>query len=85
MSSLTVYHQTNPDVPNKVLTHLEDIAATLAEVGVRFERWQASAPKSGRCCWRSRRASSPPSRARPAATAATAARRKLTFRRCCVF
>ena len=44
MSSLTVYHQSNPDVPNKVLTHLEDIAATLAEVGVRFERWQASAP-----------------------------------------
>ncbi|PYC22542.1 acireductone dioxygenase [Aquipseudomonas alcaligenes] len=44
MSSLTVYHQSNPDVPNKVLTHLEDIAATLAEVGVRFERWQASVP-----------------------------------------
>ena len=44
MSSLTVYHQSNPDVPNKVLTHAEDIAATLAEVGVRFERWQASAP-----------------------------------------
>lgn len=44
MSSLTVYHQSSPDVPNKVLTHVEDIAATLAEVGVRFERWQASAP-----------------------------------------
>ena len=42
MSSLTVYHQSNPDVPNKVLTHLEDIAATLAEVGVRFERWKAA-------------------------------------------
>src|SRR5690606_36022692 len=26
----------------KVLTHLEDIAATLTEVGVRFERWQAA-------------------------------------------
>lgn len=44
MSSLTVYHQSSPDVPNKVLTHVEDIAATLGEVGVRFERWQASAP-----------------------------------------
>ena len=44
MSSLSVYHQSSPDLPNKVLTHLEDIASTLAEVGVRFERWQASAP-----------------------------------------
>lgn len=44
MSSLTVYHHSTPDIPNKVLTHLEDIAATLAEQGVRFERWQASAP-----------------------------------------
>ncbi|MCW2270346.1 Acireductone dioxygenase [compost metagenome] len=44
MSSLTVYHQSTPDIPNKVLTHLEDIAATLAERGVRFERWQAQAP-----------------------------------------
>ncbi|MGH8380641.1 1,2-dihydroxy-3-keto-5-methylthiopentene dioxygenase [Pseudomonas sp.] len=44
MSSLTVYHQSTPDIPNKVLTHLEDIAATLAEQGVRFERWQASTP-----------------------------------------
>ncbi|MBD9425375.1 acireductone dioxygenase [Pseudomonas sp. PDM15] len=44
MSSLTVYHQSSPDVPNKVLTHLEDIASTLAAVGVHFERWQASAP-----------------------------------------
>ncbi|MGH8463303.1 MAG: 1,2-dihydroxy-3-keto-5-methylthiopentene dioxygenase [Pseudomonas sp.] len=44
MSSLTVYHQSTADIPNKVLTHLEDIAATLAEQGVRFERWQASVP-----------------------------------------
>lgn len=44
MSSLTVYHQSTADIPNKVLTHLEDIAATLAEQGVRFERWQASEP-----------------------------------------
>ncbi|MDE1164189.1 MAG: acireductone dioxygenase [Pseudomonas sp.] len=44
MSSLSVYHQSHPDLPNKVLTHLEDIASTLAEHGVQFERWQASAP-----------------------------------------
>lgn len=44
MSSLTVYHETSPDVPNKVLTHVDDIVSTLADVGVRFERWQASAP-----------------------------------------
>ncbi|WP_439888237.1 1,2-dihydroxy-3-keto-5-methylthiopentene dioxygenase [Pseudomonas sp. MBLB4123] len=44
MSSLSVYHESSPEQPNKVLTHLEDIASTLAEVGVRFERWQAVAP-----------------------------------------
>lgn len=44
MSSLTVYHQTSAQLPNKVLTHLEDIASTLADFGVRFERWQAAAP-----------------------------------------
>lgn len=44
MSSLSVYHQSSPDLPNKVLTHLEDIASTLAALGVRFERWQAVAP-----------------------------------------
>ncbi|MDD2046516.1 acireductone dioxygenase [Pseudomonas putida] len=43
MSSLSVYHLSTPDTPNKVLTHLEDIASTLAEHGVRFERWQAAA------------------------------------------
>ncbi|AYC33264.1 acireductone dioxygenase [Pseudomonas cavernae] len=46
MSSLTVYHESSPELPNKLLTHVEDIAATLAEVGVRFERWQAQAPIS---------------------------------------
>lgn len=44
MSSLSVYHESSPDLPNKVLTHLEDIANTLAAVGVRFERWQATTP-----------------------------------------
>jgi 1,2-dihydroxy-3-keto-5-methylthiopentene dioxygenase len=44
MSRLSVYHESTPSHPNKVLTHAEDIAATLSEVGVRFERWQANAP-----------------------------------------
>ncbi|EJM02299.1 hypothetical protein PMI18_02126 [Pseudomonas sp. GM102] len=43
MSSLSVYHVSSPEIPNKVLTHLEDIASTLAEQGVRFDRWQAAA------------------------------------------
>lgn len=42
MSSLSVYPVSSPDLPNKVLTHCEDIAATLAEHGVRFERWPAA-------------------------------------------
>lgn len=43
MSRLSVYHHANPELPNKVLTHAEDIAVTLAEVGVHFERWPATA------------------------------------------
>lgn len=42
MSILCVYHVSTPDTPNKVLTHADDIASTLAEQGVGFERWQAS-------------------------------------------
>ncbi len=44
MSILSVYQDTAPEQPLKVLTHMEDIAATLADVGVRLERWEASAP-----------------------------------------
>ena len=36
MSILSVFHPASPELPNKVLTHHEDIAATLAEQGVRF-------------------------------------------------
>ncbi|MEX0166701.1 acireductone dioxygenase [Pseudomonas brassicacearum] len=42
MSSLSVYHVSSPDIPNKVLTHFEDIAATLAEQGIHFARWEAA-------------------------------------------
>ncbi len=44
MSVLSVYQDTMPEQPLKVLTHVEDIAATLTEVGVRLERWEASQP-----------------------------------------
>ena len=44
MSSLSVYHISTPELPNKVLTHFDDIASTLAEQGVRFDRWQAATP-----------------------------------------
>ncbi|TRX75939.1 1,2-dihydroxy-3-keto-5-methylthiopentene dioxygenase [Pseudomonas mangiferae] len=44
MSCLSVYHESSPDLPDKVLTDAGDIAATLAEVGVRFERWEAATP-----------------------------------------
>lgn len=47
MSYVAVYHVATPDTPNKVLTHFEDIAATLAEHGVRFERWQPSPIEKG--------------------------------------
>jgi 1,2-dihydroxy-3-keto-5-methylthiopentene dioxygenase len=44
MSSLYVYHQSSPEQPYKVLTHAEDIASTLAEQGVGFDRWQNATP-----------------------------------------
>ncbi|EIK52352.1 oxidase [Stutzerimonas stutzeri TS44] len=43
MSVLSVYHQNRPEQPLKVLTHHDDIAATLAEVEVRLERLDARA------------------------------------------
>lgn len=42
MSILSVYHHGMPEEPFKVLTHHEDIAATLAEVGVQLQHWQAA-------------------------------------------
>ncbi len=47
MSYVAVYAVTSPDTPNKVLTHFEDIAALLAEQGVRFERWQPGRIEKG--------------------------------------
>ena len=44
MSSLSVYHVSSPQLPDKVLTHLEDIASTLKEHGIGFERRQALTP-----------------------------------------
>jgi 1,2-dihydroxy-3-keto-5-methylthiopentene dioxygenase len=36
MSSLIVFHHSTPTVPNKLLTHAEDIASTLEAVGITF-------------------------------------------------
>lgn len=36
MSILSVFHPSSPELPNKVLTHPDDIATTLAAQGVRF-------------------------------------------------
>lgn len=36
MSILCVFHPSSPDLPSKVLTHHDDIAATLAGQGVHF-------------------------------------------------
>lgn len=44
MSQLFVYHTGQPKQAIKVLNHLEDISSTLAQVGVRFEQWQANQP-----------------------------------------
>ena len=47
MSYVAVYDIATADTPNKVLTHFEDIQATLAEHGVRFERWQPGPIEQG--------------------------------------
>jgi 1,2-dihydroxy-3-keto-5-methylthiopentene dioxygenase len=47
MSYVAVYSVASPDTPNKVLTHFDDIAATLADHGVRFERWASSPVEKG--------------------------------------
>lgn len=44
MSSLTVYHQSLPEHPNKLLSHAEDIASTLAAVGVQFTQVPVQQP-----------------------------------------
>lgn len=38
MSVLSVYSVAIPEVPSKMLIHTDDIAATLADVGVRYEQ-----------------------------------------------
>ncbi|WP_213876469.1 acireductone dioxygenase [Pseudomonas sp. dw_358] len=43
MSILTVYHESSPELPNKILTHAEDINSTLAVHGVQFAQWQTDA------------------------------------------
>ena len=47
MSYVAVYPVATPDTPNKVLTHFDDIAAVLADHGVRFARWQPEPVEKG--------------------------------------
>ncbi len=39
MSRLSVYHESLPALPNKVLSQPEHISATLAALGVQFAQW----------------------------------------------
>ena len=39
MSRLSVYHESLPALPNKVLSQPQHISATLAELGVQFAQW----------------------------------------------
>ena len=45
-SLLSVYAEHSPELPNKVLGHAEDIAATLAEIGVGFAQPGLAAAQS---------------------------------------
>jgi 1,2-dihydroxy-3-keto-5-methylthiopentene dioxygenase len=44
MSSLTVYQQSSPEYPDKLLSYAEDIARTLAAVGVQFSQVPVQQP-----------------------------------------
>lgn len=44
MSSLTIYHDATPGRPERVMRDASEIAAALAPLNVRFERWDAVAP-----------------------------------------
>lgn len=44
MSCLTVYHQSAPEHPNKLLSHVEDIASTLAAISVQFSQIPVQQP-----------------------------------------
>lgn len=44
MSCLTVYHQSSPEHPNKLLSHVEDIASTLAAINVQFSQVPVQQP-----------------------------------------
>lgn len=44
MSILSVFHHSDPQQPYKVLTHADDIRATLAEHGLSFSRSEIATP-----------------------------------------
>ncbi len=43
MSSLKIFHQNRPDQPEQVVNDKAAMGQALAEVGVRYEQWQANA------------------------------------------
>jgi len=49
MSSLAVHLHTSPELPNKVLNHADDIASTLAAVGIDYRRLELPAPLRPGC------------------------------------
>lgn len=42
MSELRIYDENRPNEPERVLNRFEDIQAALGDIGVEFERWEAS-------------------------------------------
>jgi 1,2-dihydroxy-3-keto-5-methylthiopentene dioxygenase len=46
MTTLTLYNRSDATTPVWHSEHIEDIQAHLRDIGVRFERWQASHPLS---------------------------------------
>lgn len=47
MTTLTIYPDQQPEAPTFHSDNIEDIMAKLAELGIRFERWEAATPVTG--------------------------------------
>ena len=43
MTTLSIFHQNQPDTPEQVVDNPADIARLLGEQGIRFERWPTRA------------------------------------------
>lgn len=47
MTTLSIFHQNEPDAPEQVVENPADIARVLKEQGIRFERWPTRALPAG--------------------------------------